>query len=230
MFSSSFFSESQQQQQTTAASSACTSSISSHSIQPAVLAMCQALIPTTSSSSSSDVNNEWFYKLINQPQSVIVAPLPRLQTSTISSRRAVRIQIINKHDEITLPPPSLLSMTPSPLSSTSSSMPIDDSTPTLVEYLTNNSTNFTMQSTQQGFSSIIDEIVGKFLVLFSHSVSNFLILEYEMLQDTSNHHLMDLDQPYDGNGWIDTPLSNFGTNSADPNATSSYSTYDFLCL
>jgi hypothetical protein len=52
-----------------------------------------------------------------------------------------------------------------------------------------------------------------------------LLIGYEPLQDSSNNHLMDLDQPYDGSGWIDTPLSNFGTNSADI-----ISTYDFLCL
>lgn len=38
---------------------------------------------------------------------------------------------------------------------------------------------------------------------------------------------MDLDQTYDVNGWIDTPISNFGTNTAD---IISISPYDFLCL
>jgi hypothetical protein len=37
---------------------------------------------------------------------------------------------------------------------------------------------------------------------------------------------MDLDHPYNSGGWIDTPLSNFGTNSADIISTA----YDFLCL
>lgn len=92
--------------------------------------MCQAIIP------SSENNHDWFYQLTGQPQSVILAPIPpppqRIQTSPISSRRAVRIQIINKHDDIALPPPTLLPMTPPP--PPSSSILIDDSTPTLVDY------------------------------------------------------------------------------------------------
>ncbi len=57
-----------------------------------------------------------------------------------------------------------------------------------------------------------------------------IFIGYESLQDASNNNLMDLDQPYDVSGWIDTPLSNFGTNSADIMSTSPYTTYDFLCL
>jgi len=42
---------------------------------------------------------------------------------------------------------------------------------------------------------------------------------------------MDLDQPCGDSGWIDTPLSNFATNSTDIISTSPYiTTYDFLCL
>jgi hypothetical protein len=44
---------------------------------------------------------------------------------------------------------------------------------------------------------------------------------------------MDLDQPYNGSGWIDTPLSplsSFDTNAVELLSTSPYSTYDFLCL
>jgi len=106
------------------------SQITPHPIQSNVLAMCQAIIPSTEN------NHDWFYQLTGQPQSVILAPIPpqsqRTQTSPVSSRRAVRIQIINKHDDIPLPPPTLLPMTP-PLPS-SSSVLVDDSTPTLVDY------------------------------------------------------------------------------------------------
>jgi len=134
-----------------------TANVTPHSIQPTVMAMCQAIIPTASSL-SSDNNNDWFLKLISQPQPVIVAPLPRIQTSPISSRRAVRIQIINKHDDITLPPPTLLPMTPSPLSS--SSVTIDEATSSLVDYLTNNCPMFNIPSNQQGLPSVIDDITG----------------------------------------------------------------------
>jgi hypothetical protein len=151
--SSSFFSQQQQQQPSSSISNA-----TPHPIQPTVLAMCQAIIPTTSSSLTSDNNNDWFSKLIGQPQPVIVAPLPRTQTSPVSSRRAVRIQIINKHDDITLPPPSLLPMTPSPLSS--SSIAIDESTPSLVDYLTNTCTIFNIPTNQQALAPVIDDITG----------------------------------------------------------------------
>lgn len=153
MFSSSLFPQPQQ----------ATSSVSNatpHQIQPTVLAMCQAITTMSSSLSSNNNNNnnDWFLKLISQPQSVIIAPTPRIQTSPISSRRAVRIQIINKHDDINLPAPSLLPMTPSPLSS--SSMPIDDSTPTLVDYLTNNDNIFNISNNQQTLIPILDDITG----------------------------------------------------------------------
>jgi hypothetical protein len=156
MISSSLFSQQQQQQSTSSA----VSNATPHPIQPTVLAMCQAIIPPTSSSLSSEHNNDWFLKLIGQPQPVIVAPPPRTQTSPISSRRAVRIQIINKHDDITLPPTSLLPIIPSPLSS--SSVAIDESTPTLVDYLTNNCTIFNIPNDQQGLAPIIEDITGMF--------------------------------------------------------------------
>ncbi|CAF1219492.1 unnamed protein product [Adineta steineri] len=206
------FANEQQQQQQQQSSSSSMSTVTPHSIQPTVLHMCQAMIPT---SSSSDTNNEWFLKLISQPQSVIVAPHPRTQTSSTASRRAVRIQIINKHDDITLPPPTLLSMTPSPLSS--SSVTMDETTSTLVDYLTNNCPMFNIPHNQHEQISTMDTMTG-----------------YETLQDSANNHLMDLNHHDDVNGWIDTPLSNFGTNVADINSTislsSSYLCYDFLCL
>jgi hypothetical protein len=217
MISSSFFS-----QQSTASLSV--SNATPHPIQPTVLAMCQAVIPPTNSSSEN--NNDWFLKLIGQPQPVIVAPPPRAQSSPISSRRAVRIQIINKHDDISLPPPSLLPIIPSPLSS--SSVTIDESTPTLADYLANNGTIFNIPNDHQGLAPIIEDITGKFIILFQTNISiifSVVVIGYEQLQDASNNNLMDLDQPYDVSGWIDTPLSNFGTNSVDI-----MSTYDFLCL
>jgi hypothetical protein len=58
----------------------------------------------------------------------------------------------------------------------------------------------------------------------------FLKIEYETLPDSSVNHLTDLDQHYDSSGWIDTPLSNFGTNSTDIVSSSPYSSYDFLYL
>jgi hypothetical protein len=59
----------------------------------------------------------------------------------------------------------------------------------------------------------------------------FLNVEYETLHDSSINHLTDRDQHYDNSGWIDTPLSNFGTNSTDMVPSSSpYSSYDFLCI
>ncbi|UJR20591.1 hypothetical protein I4U23_023716 [Adineta vaga] len=211
---------SQQQYSSVAPSpTSCTSSSSSlspissaapHPVQSNVLAMCQAIIP-----SSSEDDNDWFYQLTGQPQSVIVAPVPRTQTSPLSSRRAVRIQIINKHDDIALPPPpALLSMTPPPPGSTSS-LVMEDSTPTLVDYIVNNCNilNIPNNNYQQVLAPVMDD-------------TN----EYETLHDSSVNHLTDLDQHYDSNGWIDTPLSSFGTNSTDIVPSSPYSSYDFLCL
>jgi hypothetical protein len=161
-YSSSLFSQPQQQQPSSSSTSV--SNATPHQIQPTVLAMCQAITPTASSSLTSNNNhNDWFLKLIGQPQSVIVAPLPRTQTSPVSSRRAVRIQIINKHDDIILPPPSLLPMTPSPLSS--SSMPIDETTPTLVDYLTNTCNIFNIPTNQQGLAPVIDDRTGMLFLL-----------------------------------------------------------------
>ena len=130
-----------------------------HPVQSNVLAMCQAIIP---SSSSSENNHDWFFQLTGQPQSVIVAPIPRTQTSPISSRRAVRIQIINKHDDIVLPPPTLLPMTPPPLPS-SSSLIIDESTPTLVDYFVNSCNMFHIPTTnnQQVLAPVMDDPNGK---------------------------------------------------------------------
>ncbi|CAF1293090.1 unnamed protein product [Rotaria sordida] len=185
-----------------------------HPVQSNVLTMCQTIIST--SSSSSENNNDWFNQLTAQPQTVIVAPFSRTQTSPISSRRAVRIQIINKHDDIALPPPTLLPMTPPPLiSSSSSSFVINGSTSTLVDYLGDhcNIFNIPTSNNQQVLASDMND-------------SN----EYETLHDSSVNHLVDLDQHYDSSGWIDTPLSSFGTNSTDMVPSSPYTSYDFLCL
>jgi hypothetical protein len=135
-----------------------TSNAIPHPVQPNVLAMCQAIIP----SSSSENNNDWFYQLTGQPQSVIIAPIPRTQTSPLSSRRAVRIQIINKHDDIALPPPTLLPMTPPP---PSSSLVMDESTPTLVDYLVNTCNIFHIptSNTQQVLAPVIDDQNGRFI-------------------------------------------------------------------
>jgi len=125
--------------------------------------MCQAIIP-----SSSENNNDWFFQLTGQPQSVIVAPCPRTQTSPISSRRAVRIQIINKHDDIALPPPTLLPMTPPPPPS-SSSFIVDESTPTLVDYLVNSCNIFNIPTinNHQVLAPVMDDPNGTF-----HSLLN----------------------------------------------------------
>ena len=123
--------------------------ITPHSIQSNVLAMCQAIIPGAeagSSTSADEYQHDWFFQFTGQPQSVIVAPIPRTQTSPNSSRRAVRIQIINKHDDIALPPPTLLPMTPPP---PSTSLVIDESTPTLVEYLVNSCNMFHISNHHQ---------------------------------------------------------------------------------
>jgi hypothetical protein len=155
MHSSSLFTLISQQQQV-----ASTSNATPHPIQPTVLAMCQAIIPTTSASSNN--NNEWFLKLIGQSQPVIVAPPPRTQTSPITSRRAIRIQIINKHDDIPLPAPALLPMTPSP-----SSIAIDDTTPTLLDYLTNTSHQFNIPNNQQVLAPVIDDTNGMLFLLLN---------------------------------------------------------------
>ncbi|CAF3478360.1 unnamed protein product [Rotaria sp. Silwood1] len=185
-------------------------SLTPHPVQSNVLTMCQAIIST----SLSENNNEWFSQLTAQPQTVIVTPISRTQTSPISSRRAVRIQIINKHDDIALPSPTLLPMTP-PAPTSSSSFVINESTPTLVDYLVDNCNIFNIPTSnhQQVLTSDMND-------------SN----EYETLHDSSINHLVDLDQHYDSNSWIDTPLSSFGTNSTDMVSSSPYTSYDFLCL
>ncbi len=122
-----------------------------HPVQSNVLAMCQAIIP------SSENNNDWFYKVTGQPQSVIIAPIPRTQTSPMSSRRAVRIQIINKHDDIALPPPTLLSMTPPP---PLSSLVIEEPTSTLVDYFVNNF-HIPISNNQQVLAPVIDDQNGR---------------------------------------------------------------------
>ncbi|CAF3573035.1 unnamed protein product [Rotaria sp. Silwood1] len=205
----------QEQQQQQPLSS--TSDAAPHNVAPTVQAICQVII-SSSSSLSSDNNNDWLSKLIGQPQTVIVAPpsplLPHIQTSPILSRRPVRIQIINKHDDIVVPPPPLLPMTPSPLSSSSSSsITLDESTSTLIDYLSNTSNMFNIPNNQPELVPVLDDTIG-----------------YETLQDLANNHLMDLDQPYNNSGWIDTPLSNFTTNATDINTTPPYLSYDFLSL
>ncbi|CAF3172298.1 unnamed protein product [Rotaria socialis] len=212
--SSSDFMQEQQQ----ILSLASTSDATPHFVQSSVLAMCQAIAPPGSSSSwlslSLDANSSWFSKLIDQPQPVIVTPPPRTHTSPMSSRRAVRIQIINKHDDIAVTSPTLLPMTPSPLSSSSSSSIVfDESSPTLIDYLSNTNSMFNIPGNQHELIPLIDETTA-----------------YEILHDSSSSHLMDLDHPYDNSGWIDTPLSNLGSNSTDIISTSPYSSYDFLSL
>ena len=236
MISSSLFSQQQQQQSTSS-----TFNVTPHAIQPTVLAMCQAMIPTASL--STEHNNDWFFKLMSQPQSVIVAAPPQTQTfstssssaaaaalASASSRRAVRIQIINKHDDILLPPPSLLPMTPSSFSS--SSIAIDESTPTLVDYLTNTSTIFNIPNDQPDLTPLLDDITGKsFSPLIPRKTNHFILfVGYEAMPDGSTVDLMDLDQPCDITGWIDTPLSNFGVTTGEMISTSPYPAYDFLCL
>jgi hypothetical protein len=110
--------------------------------------------------SSSENNNDWFGQLTDHPQSVILAPIPRTQTSPISSRRAVRIQIINKHDDIAVPPPTLLPMTPPP---PSSSLVINQSTPTLADYFVNNCNMFYIPTSnnQQVLAPVTDDSNGK---------------------------------------------------------------------
>jgi len=177
--------------------------------------MCHAVI-----SSTSNDTFDWFSKLTEQPQPVMLVPTVHCQTSpstSSSSRRAVRIQIINKRDEIPhpfIPVTSALPMTPSPQSQTSNlpSTMIDESTPTLVEYLNANDFIYNVSDPQQGLNSMMDTSMG-----------------YETFHETSANQFADLDQNDDTTGWIDTPLSNFGTNSTDM-MSSPYASYDFLCL
>ncbi|CAM2728808.1 unnamed protein product [Rotaria socialis] len=193
------------------------SNVTPHPIQSNVLLMCQSVI----SLSPFDNNNDWFGQMIEQPQTVIVTPTFRTQTSPIPSRRAVRIQIINKHDDIALPSPTLLSMTPPPpppppsSSLSLSSFFITESAPRLVDYLVDNDNIFSIptSNSQQIVTNNMDDSI-----------------EYETLHDSSFNHLTDLDQHYDSSGWIDTPLSSFGTNSTDIVPSSPYTSYDFLCL
>lgn len=113
--------------------------ISPHSVQSNVLTMCETIID-----SGSENNNDWFSEMTRQPQTVIMTPISRTLTSQTSSRRAVRIQIINKHDDIALPATSsLLPLTPPPPSSTSSFV-INESTIKFVDYLEANSRMFSI--------------------------------------------------------------------------------------
>lgn len=123
------------------------SHITPHPVQANVLAMCQSIISTVSY--ENDNTNNWFGQMIGQPQTVIITPMSRTQTSPLPSRRAVRIQIINKHDDIALPPPTLLPMTPPPpppppssSSSPSISFFINESVPTLADYLADHGNAF----------------------------------------------------------------------------------------
>ena len=206
--------------------------ITPHSIQSNVLAMCQAIIPATEAG-NDEHQHDWFFQLTGQPQSVIVAPIPRTQTSPNSSRRAVRIQIINKHDDIALPPPTLLPMTPPP---PSTSLVFDESTPTLVEYLVNSCNMFHISNHhhhhhhQPILTHSIDDPTGKEETTIERRSTRCLLLDYDHFHDPTVTQLTDLDQHYDSSGWIDTPLSNFGTNSTDMVSSSPYSSYDFLCL
>lgn len=59
---------------------------------------------------------------------------------------------------------------------------------------------------------------------------HFYLEEYDVLHEPSVNSLSDLDHHYDSSSWIDTPLSNFGTNSMDMVPSSPYTSYDFLCL
>ena len=130
-----------------------------HPIQSSVLAMCHAMVPST-----SNPNDDWFGKLTEQPQPVIVAPFPRSQPSPPSSRRAVRIQIINKHDDIAVSASTALPMTPSPqASSRLSSFPVDvdESTPTLADYLACSNHLFHPMDDQQGLATVMETSMGK---------------------------------------------------------------------
>ena len=214
----------------TTASSSSMSTATPHPVQSSVLAMCFAIVPST-----SNPNDDWFGKLTEQPLPVIVAPYPRSQASPQSSRRAVRIQIINKHDDIAVSAPSSLPMTPSPQASyRHSSFPIDvdESTPTLADYLACGNSLFHPQDhQQQGLAPVMDTSMGKGST--QEGVSNeddeSFFSGYETFHESSSNHFTDLDQHSDQSGWIDTPLSNFGANSTDL-LPSPYASYDFLCL
>lgn len=138
-----------------------TTDVTPHPIQPTVLAMCQAIVPSGPISTSSSLPNDyndWFNKLLSEPQSVILTPPSRVQTSPTASRRAVRIQIINKHDDIALSAPPLLPMTPSPLST--SSIVFDETTPTLADYLCQGGSTFNIPSNQNELAPVIDDTMG----------------------------------------------------------------------
>ena len=183
-------------------------------IQSSVLAMCHAVI---SSGSTANDTFDWFSKLTEQTQPVMLVPSQTSPPSSSSSRRAVRIQIISKRDEMPqpfLPTGSSLPMTPSPQSQSSTFPPsmIDESTPTLVQFLSTSDFVCHVPDPQQGLSTLMDTSMG-----------------YETFHETSNNQFADLDQHDDTTGWIDTPVSNFGANSTDL-ISSPYASYDFLCL
>ena len=178
-----------------AVTSASASTATPHPIQSAVLAMCQAIIPP--SSSFSEDSYDWFLRLTGQAQPVIVAPLPRSQTSPVSSRRAVRIQIINKHDDIALPPATSLPMTPPPLSSSlstsASSIIVDESTPTLSDYLTDDGAMFSLPTDTTdppGLTALMNASLGKFTSFASDrrsSLPPFRIRNIPRVVDASFH-------------------------------------------
>lgn len=110
---------------------------------------------------------------------------------------------------------------------------LEESTPALVDYLVNNCNIFNIPTSnnQQNLAPVMDDTTGRDAAGLRTSSLPFSALEYEALHDSSVNHLTDLDQHYDSNGWIDTPLSSFGTNSTDIVPSSSpYASYDFLCL
>ena len=118
-----------------------------HLVTPTVLTMCEAIM---SSSSSFYNEDNWFSKVAGQPQTVIITP-SLAPISFAASHRAVRIQVINKHDDITPPPPPPITTTttlhPTPLSSTS--VATDESTSALIHYLTDADPMPYIFSTQQ---------------------------------------------------------------------------------
>lgn len=210
-----------------------TAEITPHLVQSSVLSMCQAIIPTESSSFSREENNDWLSKLLDQPQSVIITPrLPQTQTSPNSSRRTVRIQIINKHDDISLLSSTMLPMIPSPVSS--SSIVLNESSSSFVDSVTSSNTSFHTFDNQHELVPLINETTGMFLFcliyLLNKSHVFFESVAYEILHGTSNNDIMDFDHSYDNGGWIDTPVSHYETNSTDIISTSPYSSFDFLSL
>ena len=155
-----------------------------HPIQSTVLNMCHAIISETPS--TSDLIHGWFGKLTKQPQSVILAPVPRSQTSPSTSRRAIRIQIINKHDEINRAPTSILPMTPSPAATaayaSSFSSMVHGSTTSLNDYLIGNQNTFHDADSQQALAMVMDNCMGMLniqpLVYFYH-----YFLLFDFIQD-----------------------------------------------